>query len=92
MKIKTNMFFWRLNNDFANILQKVRSFRPIVFQSVFIRGWYFVEKCLKNGHFQCPKGSGHLLEHGRLLEILRYTRTFNVFCVKQMNGISFYQC
>ena len=42
MKIKTNMFFWRLNNDFANILQKVRSFHPIVFQWAFIRGWYFV--------------------------------------------------
>ena len=47
MKIKTNMFFWRLNNDFANILQKVRSFAPLFFQWVFIRGWYFAEESLK---------------------------------------------
>ena len=46
MKIKTNMFFWRLNNEFANILQKLRSFCSIVFQWAFIRGWYFAEKCL----------------------------------------------
>ena len=51
MKIKTNMFFWRLNNEFANILQKVGSFCPTVFQWAFIRGWYFAEQCLKNGHF-----------------------------------------
>ena len=43
MKIKTKMFFWRLNNEFANKLQNV------VFQWAFIRGWYFAEKCLKNG-------------------------------------------
>ena len=47
--IKTNTFFRRLNNEFANISQKVRSFRSIVFQWAFIRGWYFAEKCLKNG-------------------------------------------
>ena len=41
------MFFWRLNNEFANILQKLRLFCPIVFQWGFIRGWYFAEKCLK---------------------------------------------
>ena len=68
MKIKTNMFFWRLNNEFANILQKVRLFCPIVFQWAFIRGWYFAEKCLK---MVILEGGGHLLEHGRLLEILR---------------------
>ena len=45
MKIKTNMFFWRLNNEFANILQKVRLFCP----RAFIRGWHFAEKCLKRG-------------------------------------------
>ena len=66
MKIKTNMFFWRLNNEFANILQKVRSFCPIVFQWAFISRWYFDEKCLKNGHFRIQIGGGHLLEHGRL--------------------------
>ena len=71
MKIKTNMFFWRLNNEFANILQKVRSFCPIVFQWAFIRGWYFSEKLSKNGHFKSPNRGWRLLEHGRLLEILR---------------------
>ena len=35
MKIKTNMFFCRLNNEFANILQKVRSL-------CFIRAWAFI--------------------------------------------------
>ena len=66
------MFFWRLNNEFSNIIHKVRSFCPIVFQWVFIRGWYFAEKCLKNGHFRVQIGGGRLLEHGHLLEILRY--------------------
>ena len=40
------MFFWQMNNEFANILQKGRAFCPIVFQWEFIRGWYFSEKCL----------------------------------------------
>ena len=56
MKIKTNMFFWRLNNEFANILQKVRSFCPIVIQLAFIRGWYFAEKCLKMVIFRVQVG------------------------------------
>ena len=73
MKIKTNMSFWRMNNKFANILEKVRSFCPIVFQWAFIRGWYFAEKCLKKMViFRVQIGGGCLLEHGRLLETLRY--------------------
>ena len=70
MKIKTNKLFWRLNNEFANILQKVRSFCPIVFQWTFIRGWYFAVKCLKIVIFRVQIGGGRLLEHVRLLEIL----------------------
>ena len=56
MKIKTITFFCGLNNEFANILQKVRSFCPIVFQWVFIRGWYFAEKCLKMVIFRVQIG------------------------------------
>ena len=64
MKIKSNMFFWRLNNDFANILQKVRSFAPLFFQWVFIRGWYFAEECLKMVILESKYGDGRLLELG----------------------------
>ena len=71
MKIKTNMFFWQLNNEFANILQKVRSFCLIVLQWAFIRGWYFAEKCLKMFIFRVQIGGGGLLEAGCLLEILQ---------------------
>ena len=73
MKIKTNTFFLRLNNEFANILQKVRSLCPIVFQWALIRGQYFAEKGKKMVMFRAQIGGGSLLEHGHLLEILRYT-------------------
>ena len=73
MKLKTNMFYWQLNTELANILQKVRSFCPIVLQWAFIRGWYFSEKCLKMVICRVQIGGGRLLEHERLYDILRYT-------------------
>ena len=69
------MFFWQLNKEFAKIIQKIRSFCPMVFQWVFIRGWYFAEKCLKKWSFlESQLGGGCLLEHGHLLEFLRYIK------------------
>ena len=66
--ITPNMFFWRLNNEFANILQKVRSFCPIVFQWAYIRGQYFAEKCLKYGSFLVQKGGWEFI---RALALIR---------------------
>ena len=73
MKIKTNMFFWRLNNEFANILQKVRSFCPLFFSGRLLEaGIPLLRNVEKMVIFRVQIGGGHLLEHGHLLEILRY--------------------
>ena len=50
MKIKTNMFFWSLNNEFANKLQKVR-FCPILSNGRVLEAGIFLRYVTKNGNF-----------------------------------------
>ena len=59
MKIKTNMFFWSLNNEFANTLQKVR-FCLIFSNGRVLEAGIFLRYVTKNGIFRVQIGGGCL--------------------------------
>ena len=69
MKEKTNMFIWRFNNQFGNILQKVRSYFS---NEHLLEAGTLPRIVQKIAIFSFQIGSGRLLEHGPLIEILRY--------------------
>ena len=62
MNIKINMFFWSLNNEFANTLQKVR-FCPIFSSGRVLEASIFLRYVTKNGIFRVQIVGGCLQEH-----------------------------
>ena len=57
MKIKTSMFFWSLNNEFANTLQNpIFSNGRVLEAGIFLRYMYVT----KNGNFRVQIGGGCL--------------------------------
>ena len=59
MNIKTNMFFWSLNNEFANTLQKVR-FCPIFSNGCVLEAGIFLRYVTKIVIFRVQIGGGCL--------------------------------
>ena len=67
-------------NAFGNLLQKKRSVSPpppIFFLMGVYKRLVYCQKLPPKSQFLAPKlGRGHLLEHGPLLEVLRYVVVF----------------
>ena len=56
MKIETNLFFWLLNNEFANILQIVRSFSPLFSNGCLLEAGILLKNVQKMVNFRVKIG------------------------------------